>query len=293
MDERECSIVDELTTRDVGPGFGTIVEGFHPSMLGDEATAETLQDLFDTRGVIVIRGVELTYAEQTELCELLIRKPASTPSDVPTEDRWYVSNTRPNSAAPHGRLQFHMDTAWADEPNEIVSLYAAELEPPVAPTSFASTVQGYATLPEELRSRLEGLEAINSAGQIRRRGDLSDVLLSPVERPPWTRKPVVLTHPRTGQRLIYVCEQNTREIVGMDPDAGEALLDEVFDHLYAPANVWDHDWQLHDLALWDNLAVQHARPNVPVDGPVRTLRKVATPMPSLEKDEIPDYTKAT
>ena len=282
----------ELTTRDVGPGFGTIVEGFEPSMFADAATAATLQDLFDTRGVIVIRGVELTYAEQTEMCELLIRKPTTRVSDVPTEDRWYVSNVRPNSAAPYGRLQFHMDTAWANEPNEIVSLYASELEPPVAPTSFASMVRGYSTLPDDLRHRLDGLEAINSAGQIRRRGDLSDVLLSPVERPPWTRKPVVLTHPRTGVPLVYVCEQNTREIVDMDPAEGEALLDEVFDHVYAPANVWDHDWQLHDLALWDNLAIQHARPNVPADGPVRTLRKVATPMPSLEQDEIPVYTNA-
>ena len=282
----------ELTTRDLGPGFGTIVEGFEASMFADAATVATLQDLFDTRGVIVIRGVELTYAEQTEMCELLIRKPTTRASDVPTEDTWYVSNVRPNSAAPYGRLQFHMDTAWANEPNEIVSLYASELEPPVAPTSFASMVQGYSTLPDDLRHRLEGLEAINSAGQIRRRGDLSDVLLSPVERPPWTRKPVVLTHPRTGVPLVYVCEQNTREIVDMDPAEGEALLDEIFDHVYAPVNVWNHDWLLHDLALWDNLAVQHARPNVPSDGPVRTLRKVATPMPSLEQDEIPVYTNA-
>jgi alpha-ketoglutarate-dependent taurine dioxygenase len=261
-------------------------------MFGDHAIATALQELFDTRGVVVIRGTELTYAQQTEMCEMLIRKPDSTPSDVPAEDLWYVSNQRPNSAAPYGRLQFHMDTAWADEPNEIVSLYASELEPPVAPTSFASMVRGYAAMPDDLKARLEGLESINSAGQIRRRGDLSDVLLSPVERPPWTRKPIVLTHPRTGERLVYVCEQNTREIVDMEPDRGEALLDEIFDHLYAPSNVWDHDWQLHDLACWDNIAIQHARPNVPADGPVRTLRKVATPMPSLEQDQKPVYTNA-
>jgi hypothetical protein len=66
--------VPELTTRDVGPGFGTIVEGFQPSMFGNHVITSILQDLFDARGVIVIRGVELTYAEQTEMCELLIRK---------------------------------------------------------------------------------------------------------------------------------------------------------------------------------------------------------------------------
>jgi hypothetical protein len=28
---------------------------------------------------------------------------------------------------------------------------------------------------------------------------------------------------------------------------------------------------------WDNLAVQHARPNVAMDGPVRTLRRAVVP----------------
>jgi alpha-ketoglutarate-dependent taurine dioxygenase len=281
-----------LTIRDDGPGFGSIVEGFTPEMLEDGEVTTTLQTLFDERGGVVFRGTELTYRQQVGICEMLIRKPGASTGHGPDDDTWYVSNKRPGSAAPYGRLQFHMDTAWADEPNEIVSLYASELDPPVAPTSFVSTAVGYATLPEALQQRIAGLELINSAGQVRRRGDLSDVLLSPVERPPWTQKPVVLTHPRTGAQLLYPCEQNTREIVGMAPSEGEALLDELFDHLYAPSRVWNHEWQLHDLACWDNLAVQHARPNVPADGPVRTLRKVAMPMPSLDQDEIPTYTSA-
>jgi alpha-ketoglutarate-dependent taurine dioxygenase len=186
-----------------------------------------------------------------------------------------------------------MDTAWAHTPNEIVSLYATELEPPVVPTMFASTARGYTTLPADLRERVATRDIINSAGQIRRRGDVSDVLFAQVERPPWTRKPIVLTHPRTGVPLLYVCEQNTKEIVDMDRGDAEALLDALFDHLYQPTNVWQHEWELHDLACWDNLAIQHARPNVPADGPVRTLRKVAMPMPSLDQDELPTYTSAS
>jgi alpha-ketoglutarate-dependent taurine dioxygenase len=282
-----------LTIRDEGPGFGSIVEGFAPEMLEDAEVTATLQALFDDRGAIVFRGTELTYQQQVRICEMLIRKPGASTGHGPDEDNWYVSNKRPGSAAPFGRLQFHMDTAWANEPNEVIALYASEIEPPVAPTSFVSTAVGHATLPQALQQRIAGLELINSAGQVRRRGDLSDVLLSPVERPPSTRKPVVLTHPRTGAQLLYPCEQNTREIVGMDPVEGEALLDELFDHLYAPERVWNHEWQVHDLACWDNLAVQHARSNVPADGPVRTLRKVAMPMPPLDQDEIPTYTSAS
>jgi alpha-ketoglutarate-dependent taurine dioxygenase len=283
----------ELTIHEAGPGFGTIIEGFEPAMLGNTEITKTLQDQFDARGVVVLRDVDITYAEQVALCAMFIRASDAAVDSTPGEDNWYVSNVKPNASVPYGRLQFHMDTAWAHEPNEIVSLYATELEPPVAPTMFASTVRGYAALPADLRERVAHAEVINSAGQIRRRGDLTDVLFSPVERPPWTRKPVVLTHPRTRVPLLYVCEQNTKEVVGMVPEDGEALLDELFDHLYQPTNVWNHDWELHDIACWDNLAIQHARPNVPVDGPVRTFRKVAMPMPPLEQDELPTYTSAT
>jgi taurine dioxygenase len=49
--------------------------------------------------------------------------------------------------------------------------------------------------------------------------------------------------------------------------------------MYQPAFVYEHAWENGDLVAWDNLAVQHARPNLTRDGPVRTLRKVFAPMP--------------
>jgi alpha-ketoglutarate-dependent taurine dioxygenase len=280
----------EFTVEHFGPGFGSTIEGFEMAMLDDESTAMELQVLFDERGLLLFRDVDLTLPQQIQLCKLLIRGTDAIPDDPRAS--YFVSNRRPQASAPFGRLQFHMDTAWANEPNKIVSLYGTEIEPPVAPTSFASTAHGYATLPADLRARIEGKEAIHSAGRIRRRGDVSDVLFSPVERPPWTRKPMVLAHPRTGVPLLYVGEQNTSEIVDMDPDEGEALLDKLFEHLYAPENRWDHHWRERDLAARDNLAVQHARSNVPADAPARTQRNFATPNPALDKDQLPSYTSA-
>jgi alpha-ketoglutarate-dependent taurine dioxygenase len=281
-----------VTTRNVGPGFATEIEGFEPAMLGDDAIAVKLLELFDTRGLLVFRDLDITHTEQVDLCRFLIRGAGET-SDQTIADNWYISNRRPNSAAPFGRLQFHIDTAWAHQPTEVISLYAVDLDPPVVPTTFVSAVTALAKLPDELRARIEDREAIHTAGEIRRRGDVSDVLVSSVQRAPWTRKPVVLPHPRSGVPILYVGEQNTREIVGMEPDESEALLEALFTHLYDPAMRWDHQWNLHDLAVWDNLAIQHARPNVPADGPARTLRKVATPMPPLEQDEMPTYSTAS
>ena len=50
-------------------------------------------------------------------------------------------------------------------------------------------------------------------------------------------------------------------------------------NLYREELIYEHDWRNHDLVAWDNIAVQHARPNVTLDGPVRTLRKLFAPIP--------------
>jgi alpha-ketoglutarate-dependent taurine dioxygenase len=73
----------------------------------------------------------------------------------------------------------------------------------------------------------------------------------------------------------------------MSDEESEELLEALFMHLYSSPHHWDHEWRLHDLVVWDNLAIQHSRPNVPAGGPARTFRKVAAPMPRLDQDQIP------
>lgn len=43
-------------------------------------------------------------------------------------------------------------------------------------------------------------------------------------------------------------------------EEGEALLQDLFARLYAPDNVYSHYWRTDDVIIWDNIALQHARP---------------------------------
>jgi hypothetical protein len=45
-----------------------------------------------------------------------------------------------------------------------------------------------------------------------------------------------------------------------------------------PKNIVEHHWRTSDLVVWDNIALQHARPNVTAEGPARTLRKASETM---------------
>ncbi|MGH7120344.1 MAG: TauD/TfdA dioxygenase family protein [Acetobacteraceae bacterium] len=68
--------------------------------------------------------------------------------------------------------------------------------------------------------------------------------------------PIVRTHPRTGRKALYVGRW-ARDVAGMDPEAGRALVAELFAHARRPEFVYRHKWRVHDAVLWDNRCMLH------------------------------------
>jgi alpha-ketoglutarate-dependent taurine dioxygenase len=277
-----------LKVRDLAPGFGSEIIGFDPKAPLDDATRDQLRDLFDTRRLLLFRDIDLTHEEQARLCTMLIRKGEAETIEAMGSKESFISNKLDDGVAPFGRLQFHVDTMWADNPYQVLSLYGSEVGQPAAPTTFVDAISAWKTLPEDLRRRAAGLEVVHTAGAVRR-GDLAGVLLTEVENPPSTVTRIDHTHPRTGETVLHICEQMTDHIVGMSHDESEALLTELFAHLYAPERQLEHHWRQGDFVVFDNIALHHSRGRVVREGPARTLRKVASPMPKLRPDQMPRW----
>jgi taurine dioxygenase len=183
---------------------------------------------------------------------------------------------------------------WHEEPFQVLSLYGVRIVPPAAPTMFVSTVRAWETLPDSLRVQVEGREAVHVTGQQDRGGDEGDLTAPIREKEESVTLPIAYPNPRTGRTMLYVSQMMTREIVGLPPDQSEALLEELFAHLYAPENTYLHEWQEGDLVAWDNQSVQHARSMVEQEGTERTLRKVISPIPVISgKVEAPKFSAAS
>jgi taurine dioxygenase len=277
-----------MQIEELNKGFGSRVSGFTPAMLDDQDARARLRSLFDERGAIVFPALDIDFAQQERLCRTLIgddRIAAGSSQRNP----FYVSNKEEDAFAPYGRLMFHADMMWHPQPFRALSLYAMTVEPGSATTTLTSGVHAWASLSPEMRAKLQNLKAIHITGQVYHRG--GDDLLRPGRtQEQETVKPLAYVHPNTGKPILLASEQMTREIVGMPGDASEALLQELFAHLYAPDMVYEHHWQKGDLLVFDNIAMQHARGNVPADGPTRTLRKVIAPIPDIAA-ERPKYDK--
>jgi alpha-ketoglutarate-dependent taurine dioxygenase len=274
--------VQAMTVRlqDISTDFGTLVEGLELHEDLDDETCRTLRRTFDERGVLVLRDIDITADEQKYLAGILTTAAAPERSVMEAAAHLYptnISNRDEDGNAPFGSLLYHSDMMWSATPMQLLSLYGLDVEQPSIPTIFASTTHAWDTLPEDLRARVEGRQALHITGQ-QQRGENQDQLLKPIrDTDEFTITPVGHRHPRTGRTMLYVSQMMTREIVGLPHEESEELLEALFAHLYSPANTWPHEWRSGDLVLWDNLSVQHGRPSVTLEGPARTLRKVIAP----------------
>jgi len=278
----------KLQVRDLSPEFGVEVLGFDPKAPLDDATREQLRNLFDTKRLLLFRNIDLSHEDQARLCTMLIRKGEAETIEAMGSRESFISNKLDDGVAPFGRLQFHGDTMWADNPYQVLSLYGSDVGQPAAPTVFVDAVAAWKTLPEDLRRRAMGHEVMQTAGAVRR-GNISGVLITEVENPPSTVTRIDYKHPRTGETVLHICEQMTKNVLDMPEAESEDLLTSLFDHLYKPERQLVHNWRQGDFVVFDNIALQHSRGRVTKDGPPRTLRKVASPMPKLRPDQMPRW----
>lgn len=236
----------------------------------DPDTQRQLRALFDTRHLLVFPGQLLNGDEQRRVAAAF-----GHPLDESADHRGYtyVSNVRPDGVIREGALLFHSDLAFTDHPLDGISLYAVEVPIDGAPTRWANAVRAAERLPAALRAVVANRRAVHVFDLRDARGDRRFRIAELPPSAPRAAHPVLLEHPRTGATILFVSEMQTDAIVGLEPDESEDVLRALRALLYAPDNIYEHRWHPGDLVVWDNLALQHGRGDIPVVEP-RTLRRV-------------------
>jgi alpha-ketoglutarate-dependent taurine dioxygenase len=291
----------QLQITKLNPTVGAEVKGidFKREITTDEW--RQLCQTFDEMGVLVFRDVDVDVATQHRVIESLhYGGDMSKLEGINLDGYGYVSNKEETGGAPYGRLLYHVDMHWSEIPFQTPSLYGYEVDPGAAATTFVNTVHSWESLPEDLKQRVKGLKARHENGQ-QGRGNTS--YEADLIQPDWTRSletitPIAMKHPRTGKTMLYVCEQQTREIVGLPKAESDALLDQLFAHIYRPECIIEHHWRQRDFVIWDNMSIQHSRHYVEGGGPTRTLRKIHAPFNDLRAymakvSEAPTYAEAS
>ena len=232
-----------------------------------------LRQLFCEHHLLLVRGDGVTPEDQTRFVGYFgpVHRVASGAVET------YISN-RADRALGTGtmRLLWHSDGTYGLRPGIATSLWAQEVSPDSSPTAFVNGVRTLDELPPALRARIEPLHAFHlrdTQAEPTGRWREEDI---PVDAAPGRFAhhvhPIVYPMPHNGQDTLLVNEFLTSHVVELPRDESEALLQELFAHLYADENVYTHWWQNDEVILWDNLALQHNRP-VDMGSGVRHLRR--------------------
>ncbi len=170
-----------------------------------------------------------------------------------------ISNIRENGqlvgALPDGELSFHFDRVHQKKPTRATVLHAIEIPDKGGETCFANMYSAYDTLPDAVKKKIDGRQALNtyeygatSAGVKKLDADAQTAI-----------HPVVRTIPETGRKSLFVSRLMTDKIIGMPEDESRELLNLINDHCEQPQFIYQHQWQVGDILMWDNRCATHAR----------------------------------
>ena len=229
--------------RPLHSGFGVEVLDLDLATNPDEATLAALRAAYDEHQLLLFRGgARLSPERQVEITGWF--------GEVATHFDGKMHTVLSNeNAYGRDRLPFHSDYTFTETPFLGISLHAAELPATETATSFISAVNGWASLPAERQAALAHLT-------LRHR---EVPLSSDRDRGYGYDHPLRLIHPRTGMPILFVTEHHAFRIHELSEAESDRLIAEIFAHLYRDEAVYEHRWQPHDLMVWDNLAIQHAR----------------------------------
>lgn len=258
-----------------GAALGAEILGVDLSVPLDDQILAGIEEAFNQHSVICFRDQDLTEDQFLAFMARLDRIEKVPIKDFAHPDYpeiFFVSNIRDGDRTighDDAGSVWHTDMSYSEQPPRISALHAKEvpMENGVAlgDTHFASAAAAYEALSDADKSHISDLMAFHDLGG-RRAGKKTRPATetkagSELDRrrkmTPNVPHPVVRTHPLTGRKCLYVTKGECIAIDGMEDDEALPLIERLARHVYRPPFRHTHKWQIGDLLMWDNCAVQH------------------------------------
>jgi len=157
---------------------------------------------------------------------------------------------------------WHTDHSYDQIPALGSILYALEIPPVGGDTLYASMYAAYDALSEGMQQMLESLRAVHSSRHVfgstaARPSDLAERLGNQELATQDAAHPVVITHPRSGRKALYVNPGFTVRFEGWTELESEPLLKFLYQHAVRPEFTYRFHWEPGSLAFWDNRCTWH------------------------------------
>lgn len=241
------------------PTIGAEISGIRlGGDLSDEVMAELRRALIEWK-VLFFRDQNIERADHRAFAEAwgdleqhpFYRYTQPGQSDVD------VATLAKDAAAVGAENIWHNDVTWHEFPSFAAVLRAVEIPAVGGDTLWADTGAAYDLLPDDIKARIDHLEAehdwITSFGS----GMPQDAIDKLRPNFPPVHHPVVRVIPETGRRVLFVNVAFTQRILGVSKEESNELLRLLYRHLMRPELQVRLRWKPNTIAFWDNRTCQH------------------------------------
>jgi taurine dioxygenase len=262
-----------LSVRKLQPVVGAEISGLDIGAGITPAQAADVRQALLAHGVIFFRNQRMTYESHLQFARQL----GEPMIEIGSKDRPEVLEVRSRAGSREGTANaWHSDGCYMEIPPAISILRAVEVPPLGGDTCFSSAVAAYADLTPEMKQLIAPLRYTSGGAFLFARGSQQffddEETRRRIAQYPEVTHPVVRVHPETGARLIYANEAQSNAIVGLENEAGRALLRYLADRMKQPEYQVRWRWEPGAMTVWDNRAVQHY--GVPDQGGDRHMERI-------------------
>jgi taurine dioxygenase len=254
-----------LEVERVAGALGAIVRGIDLAAVTEPSELDGLRHALAEHLVVFVPSQGLGLDDLERITDLLGGRDV-TPFVDPMEGRPYVIRV---IKEPGDVLNFanawHSDLSYLPEPPAYTLLHAREVPGYGGDTVWSNQFLAYETLSRGLRSTLDGLSAVHSAGMAYGTGGLLDQFkeLSSMAIAPSDEAfaehvhPAARRHPETGRVALYVNPVYTTRFSGWSKEESAALLSHLHRHSINENFTCRLRWTPGTLAIWDNRCTMH------------------------------------
>jgi len=241
--------INKLTTH-----TGAEISGTSLACLADGEFDQIKAALFD-HGVVFFRDQTLTPEQHVTFAERFGKIDVNRFFDkVPGYPKIAEVRTEPTQNRVIGG-SWHSDHTYDAVPAMCSILVAREVPEFGGDTQFASAAAAHDALSDGLRGILDCLSAWHSDSSFIEDGKDGRFDIGGVTRP--NLHPVIIRHPQTGRKSIYVNGNFTTHFDGWTREESDPLLAYLYDFITKPERCCRFQWRPNSVAIWDNRLVQH------------------------------------
>lgn len=157
---------------------------------------------------------------------------------------------------------WHTDHSYDQIPALGSILIARETPPVGGDTLFSCMYKAYESLSDGMKKTLESLKAVHSSRHIfgeqsSYQEAMSDRLSNAEAATQDAVHPIVITHPESGRKALYVNPAFTLHIEGWSDAESKPLLDYLYQHAVQMEHTTRFKWAVGSIAFWDNRCTWH------------------------------------